>query len=62
MLGGSRVKIARAKNSPSTTLRINIGAAGWHIRRAQCKGAAPACPERSRGKQASRAERGELTR
>ena len=26
------------------------GAAGGHIRQAQCKGAAPACPERSRGK------------
>jgi hypothetical protein len=30
------------------------GAAGGHIRQAQCKGAAPACPERSREKQASR--------
>ena len=50
MLGGSRAKIARATNSPSTILRINSGAAGGHIRQAQCKGAAPACPERSRGK------------
>ena len=49
MLGYSRTKIARAKNSG--------GAAGGHIRQAQCKGAALACPPKLKAKvEASEAE------